>query len=58
MIMRKVDNLLLTFTIHADNEHAEYGWKLKLLKCYSRQLMHWDTFKQDNYSTAGGDGGM
>ena len=23
----------------------------------SRQLMHWDAFKQDNYSTAGGDGG-
>ena len=20
--------------------------------------MHWDTFKQDNYSTAGGDGGV
>ena len=23
----------------------------------SRQLMHWDTFKEDNYSTVGGDGG-
>ena len=23
----------------------------------SRQLMHWDTFKQDNYSTVGGKGG-
>ena len=26
-------------------------------KCESRQLMHWDTFKQDNCSTVGGDGG-
>ena len=26
------------------------------LKCYSRQLMHWDTFKQGNNSTVGGDG--
>ena len=29
----------------------------QLLKCWSQQLMHWDTFKQDNYSTVGGDGG-
>ena len=28
-----------------------------LLKCLSQQLMHWDTFKEDNYSTVGGDGG-
>ena len=27
------------------------------LKCYLRQLMHWDTFKQNSYSTVGGDGG-
>ena len=29
----------------------------KPLKCLSQQLMHWDTFKQDVYSTVGGDGG-
>ena len=23
----------------------------------TRQLMHWDMFKQDDYSTVGGDGG-
>ena len=28
-----------------------------LWKCLSRQLMHWDTFNQDNSSTVGGDGG-
>ena len=28
-----------------------------LLKCQSRQLMHWDTLKQGNYSTVRGDGG-
>ena len=33
------------------------GEGLKLLKCSSWQLMHWDTFKQDDYSTVGGDGG-
>ena len=26
---------------------------LILLKCKSQQLMHWDTFKQDDYSTVG-----
>ena len=26
-------------------------------KNYSRQLMHWDTLKQDNDSTVRGDGG-
>ena len=24
---------------------------------YSSQLMHWDTFQHDYYSTVGGDGG-
>ena len=28
----------------------------QLSKCQSRQLMHWDTFKQGNHSTVGGDG--
>ena len=32
-------------------------YRYTLLQCWSRQLMHWDTFKQDNYSTVGGDGG-
>ena len=26
-------------------------------RCWSCQLMHCDTFKKDNYSTVGGDGG-
>ena len=30
---------------------------INILKVLVRQLMHWDTFKQDNYSTVGGDGG-
>ena len=27
------------------------------LKVLGQQLIHWDTFKQDNYSTVLGDGG-
>ena len=30
---------------------------MQLLKCWSQQSMHWNTFKQDDYSTVGGDGG-
>ena len=29
----------------------------KYLKSKSRRSMHWDTYKQHNYSTVGGDGG-
>ena len=28
-----------------------------VLQCWSRQLMHWDTFKEGNHSTVGGGGG-
>ena len=31
--------------------------EIKLLKCWSRELMHWVIFKQDDYSIMGGDGG-
>ena len=30
----------------------------KTFKCLSQQLMHWDSFKQDIYSTVGEDGGV
>ena len=29
----------------------------ELLECLSQQLMHWDTFKHNNYCTVRGDGG-
>ena len=35
--------------------HWILGIKTLNIKCKPRQLMHWDTFKQD--STVGGDGG-
>ena len=34
-----------------------FSYNLNFLKCQSWEFMHWNTFKQDNYSTVRGDGG-
>ena len=37
----------------SENLHSHFYNCFSLLKCQSRQSVHWDTFKQDNYSTVG-----
>ena len=39
-------------------KYFQFSETLRSVTFTHRQLMHWDTFKQDNYSILGGDKGM
>ena len=52
-----IQHCFIRISLHSSAHTTVHEIPELTLKVLVKKLLHWDTLKQDNYSTVGGDGG-